>query len=125
MKLNIQMFPAHLPQYRPIINSHYSSFGLPPSNDPLDFLTQSISGLCDLECSSHWTLAKIPSGGYFADIGNISRISAFETILQDFSGMQNFHVTYIQASSRDTRWHRTARCLSLTYHTVSSALVTA
>ena len=32
----------------------------------------------------HWTLIKIPSGGYFADIGNISRISAFEAILRNF-----------------------------------------
>ena len=32
------------------------------------------------DISLHWTLAKIPSSGYFADIGNISRISTFETI---------------------------------------------
>lgn len=32
------------------------------------------------QVNMHQTLAKIPSGGYFADIGNISRISAFKMI---------------------------------------------
>ena len=57
----------------------------------------------------HQTLVKIPSGGYFTDIGNISRISAFETIPRDFSGVRNFRVADIQTPNRDVTW----RCCRL------------